>query len=106
MSNQEFCYWLQGYFELAHEISLNQARVELIAVTLSQINEPLGTFTQWLKKLIEFFAENQNKPEIFAYFTPEIQRRLTSIFYHVIDNSYETNLSSDELQKIHDGVSS
>jgi hypothetical protein len=58
--------------------------------SLNCINEPLGPFSIWLSKLIQYFASQNYKPSLLAYFIPQIQRNLNSIFLHVIDNSYET----------------
>ena len=30
MKPQEFCYWLQGYFELSNESNLNRNQIEII----------------------------------------------------------------------------
>lgn len=103
MTNQQFCYWLQGYLEICQCPDLTREKVILINNSLDQINEPLGSYTGWLKKLIQYFASQDYPPTLLTYFLPEIQHRLNLIFEHVIDNSYETELSSEVLQQIHDG---
>lgn len=103
MTNQQFCYWLQGYLELCQIPNLAKEKVILIKNSLAQINEPLGQFTQWLFKVIELFSSENYKQELLDYFLPVIELRLNAIFHHVIDNSYEVSLNKDTLQRIHDG---
>lgn len=103
MTNQLFCYWLQGYLEICQRPDLTREKVILIENSLHQINEPLGSFTGWLKRVIQHFASQNYQPALLTYFLPEIQHRLNLIFEHAIDNSYETELSSEILQQIHDG---
>lgn len=104
LTNQKFCYWLQGYFEITHEAHLTKEKILLIDGLLSKINEPLGYFTQWLSDVTSFFKEQNYRQELLNYFMPEIQHRLNSIFVHVIDNSYDTDLTREEAKKIHDGI--
>ncbi|EKD71683.1 MAG: hypothetical protein ACD_46C00125G0007 [uncultured bacterium] len=104
MTNQDFCYWLQGYFEISRNILLTKEKIQMIDGSLKNINEPYGQFTQWLSDLISFFVTQEYKQEILSYFLPEIRDRLNMIFYHVIDNSYDTDISAEESKKIHDGV--
>ncbi|MHB1947927.1 MAG: hypothetical protein ACYCQI_07430 [Gammaproteobacteria bacterium] len=104
LTNQEFCYWLQGYFEITHEPHLTKEKILVIDGLLNSINEPFGYFTQWLAEVISFFKEQNYKQRLLDYFQPEIQHRLNLIFVHVIDNSYETNLTREECKKIHDGI--
>lgn len=104
MTNQDFCYWLQGYFEISRATKLTKAMILSIDGSLRKINEPLGDFTQWLSDITTYFASLKYNQEILSYFTPEISGRLNDVFYHVIDNSYDTNLSAESAKKIHDGV--
>lgn len=103
MTNQEFCYWLQGYFEITRKATLTKEKVLVIDGALRNIDAPLGEFTQWLSDVLSFFATQQYKQELLTYFLPEISDRLNLIFYHVIDNSYDTDISLEESKKIHDG---
>ena len=103
MTNQEFCYWLQGYFEIAHVSSLTEHKLRLINGSLRKITEPLGVFTQWLKEVIELVASHQYANAMMSLFLPEIRYRLNLIFYHVIDQSYDREMSLEEAKKIHDG---
>lgn len=104
MTNQQFCYWLQGYFEISASLSLTQAKVILIDKTLARINEPLGTFTQWLDQLCDYLASIHYRQNMLDYFCPIIAEQLNVIFYHAIDGTYDTPLSLDELRRIHNGA--
>lgn len=103
MTNQLFCYWLQGYFEICKNGDLTKEKILIIKSSLMNINEPLGYFTQWLTDVINFFASQEYRQELLSFFLPEIISRLNSIFHHVIDNSYNTVLDKENYQRIHDG---
>ena len=104
MTNKEFCYWLQGFFEISKSPSFTSERVAIIRVTLKSITEPLGFFTSWLLKIIVFLEEDYD--QVFAdYLCPEVGGQLNALFYHVIDNTYDTPFTP-ERKKIHDGVTS
>lgn len=103
MTNQQFCYWLQGYFEITQNAVLTKEKILLINGSLKKIDEPLGHFTQWFSEVIHFFSMQEYREELLNYFLPEIRHRLNLIFYHVIDNSYETTITLEESKKIHDG---
>lgn len=105
MKNQEFCYWLQGYFEIALQPELSKKHLILIREALDRIEEPLGSFTQWLYEVTSFLSSQNYKPGLVNCFLQEIKDRLNLIFFHVIDNTYDTILSRAELKKIHDGFS-
>lgn len=103
MTNQQFCYWLQGYFEIALNANLTKAKIILISESLKNINEPLGKFTKWLDDVVLFLFSQDCKQTLMDTFLPEIRDRLNLIFYHVIDNTYDTTMSREEIRKIHDG---
>jgi hypothetical protein len=104
MTNQLFCYWLQGYFEISRTAALNAKQACLIEKQLHSITEELGTFTHWLLQVLEYFKRLEYKTETMDFFLPLIKRSLSTIFLHVIDNSYDTEKSHIELKAIHDGV--
>lgn len=104
MTNAEFCYWLQGYFEISKECSLDRKKILAMEVMFKQIQEPLGSFTQWFSDLLLFFQDREYRQETLDFFTPIIQQNLSSIFHHVIDNSYTEGAPPAEWQDIHDGV--
>lgn len=104
MTNQVFCYWLQGYFEISQQVNLTKEKIYLINQQLSKISEPLGDFTQWLKDLFLYLEAQNYKKSLLDYFLPDIRDQLNLIFFHVIDNSYNAEISQIELKKIHDGL--
>lgn len=104
LRNQDFCYWLQGYFELAPQPVLTSKQIQLMLRYLDMISEPHGPFTGWLKKVCLYCQAQEYRQETLAHFLPLIQHSLNKVFHHVIDNSYDTDKSSDELQNIHDGI--
>lgn len=104
MTNQKFCYWLQGYFEIGYQINLTKEKINLIQQQLNLISEPLGNFTQWLKELFFYLEQQDYNQSLLNYFLKEIRDQLNLVFYHVIDNRYETEFSPHELKQIHDGL--
>lgn len=104
MTNQDFCYWLQGYFEISREPDLTKNKMLIIQAALSSITEPLGYFTQWLSGVISYLASLNYKEELLIYFLPDIIAELNAIFVHVIDTSYDMNISLEEAKRIHDGL--
>lgn len=104
MTNQRFCYWLQGYFEISQQVNLTKEKIDLISQKMSEISEPLGDFTQWLKDLFDYLEAQNFKAALLDYFLPDIRDQLNLIFYHVIDNSYQAEMSHADLKKIHDGL--
>lgn len=104
MTNQEFCYWLQGYFEISQKPELTKGKILIINQEIANITQPLGAFTQWLSDVCAYFERQQYKNEILNYFLSEIIIRLNSIFQHVIDNSYDRKISLEDALDIHDGL--
>lgn len=85
MTNKEFCYWLQGYFEISNISTLTQKKVALINQTLNKIDEPLGEFTQWLFNVNQFLIEENYKQSFLDFFILHIKHELNELFMHVID---------------------
>ena len=102
-TNQLFCYWLQGYFEIGMTEELNQHVVILIKKELELIEEPLGEFTAWLLKVCIFLEENTCEKNLCEALAPVVKNALNSIFLHVIDNSYDTEIPLETLLEIHQG---
>lgn len=96
----EFCYWLQGYFELsewpdvtalqAKQVACIRAHLALVA-TVDPNHENM--FVEWLGSFLS------NPPH--ATGTARIRRMLAAQFQHVIDPSYSGDKAT--LQAIHDG---
>ena len=103
MTNRFFCYWLQGYFEISREADLTKEKVIVINNTLSNISEPLGEFTQWLSDVLTYLSSLEYRQSLLDFFLPEITDRLNLVFHHVIDHSYDRNISLEESIRIHNG---
>ena len=85
MTNQMFCYWLQGYFEIGINVTINKHAVQLIRKQLDIIEEPLGQLTSWLQKVCDYIETKQYSDGICFHFSPIIERSLNSIFFHVME---------------------
>src|SRR5689334_8900690 len=103
MTNKEFCYWLQGYFEISQEVVLTENKLISIANSLKNISEPFNIFREWLADVVSFLSSEKYRPALLALFLPTIRDQLNSIFHHVIDNSYDRQVTLEEAKKIHDG---
>lgn len=103
MTNQSFCYWLQGYFEIALSPLLTKKKIQLIEVQLNMVKEPLGVFTQWLRDVISFLGKQNYPQSMFDMFLIQMKKRLNLVFYHIIDLSYERKISLQDAKRIHDG---
>lgn len=104
MTNQQFCYWLQGYLEISQRPDLTKEKIIIIENEISKIKGPLGQFPQWFLGLSTFFLKHNYKKDILNYFLPVVERRLNMIFAHVIDNNYDENIGKDEARRIHNGL--
>lgn len=90
MTTVEFCYWLQGLFELAQPRVLSAAQVECIkrhlalseAVKGDDSPRQVKEFCAWLKTSIEWL--NPSDPE----HVQKVQFKLDQCFAHVIDKMY------------------
>ena len=104
MLNKEFCYWLQGYFEIAEQPRLCEASIKIIQNKILCIDEPLGVYTRWLSGVLEAIETNNYHQPVIDIFTNHISQELNKIFIHDIDNSYATEHSSFYLHQLHAGV--
>lgn len=103
-TNQDFCYWLQGYFEITVKPVLNQYRIQQISEKLDIITEPLGDYTHWLFCVLSYIEDNDYDSLIIQQYQPHIMENLNLIFLHVIDNSYDTDKDNEYLLDVHDGI--
>jgi hypothetical protein len=92
MKAVEFCYWLQGYFEIsgAHNSSafqMDERQVDCVRRHLGLVKkvEPNhgNAFVKWLDLLLRH-AKALSTEDVF-----EVQRALSTQFLHVIDPSYD-----------------
>lgn len=118
MKRENFCYWLQGHFELQDhfneesradpaknqfltpgQVKCVKSHVQLHLECSQRNNEEPGPFISWLDgALIHFEHLPSEKQEALVL---EMRKRLNSIFVHVIDPAMPGDKPS--LQAIHDG---
>lgn len=103
-TNQDFCYWLQGYFEISDHADFNQSTLQQISAKLLDITEPWGDLTRWLNQCLHFIRIGHYHPETIMAFTSQLQTSLMDVFEHVIDNSYATEHSKAYLKAVHEGI--
>lgn len=101
-TNQMFCYWLQGYFEISSQPEMTKERIILIQKTLNKVTEEYGSFTAWLSQALSALKENDYHSALLKRFSSIIREELYNIFVHVIDDSYDK--PKELLVKVHDGV--
>jgi len=93
----DFCYWLQGMFELNPPTSLSSEQRTCIAkhLRLVSVTEPKHTnaFVRWLELYLPSARERADLEAIRA--------TLASQFQHVIDKSYEG--SQEAMNEAHGG---
>jgi len=104
MTNILFCYWLQGYYEIASAPTLELFHVRLIEKNLATITEPLWPEVQWLKNTCAYCAKLDYKQETLNFILPLLQQCLNASFYHYIDNDKNVDYSIAELDQLHNGV--
>lgn len=109
MTSRDFCYWLQGLFELSENLTcLSAKQVSLIQKHLalvfrSQVDASRNAdanvgarFCSWL----EGFLEDKDKEPLEAASVSKIRERLNNQFLHAIDPTFQNR---DELSEIHSG---
>lgn len=103
MKSIEFCYWLQGFFEISesHEFKFNlnqlnciERHVDLVIKYESPNISKSYSFVCFLKNYLII------KEETVSY-TGRIQQILQDIFIHEIDNSYGDHSMIENLNQIH-----
>ena len=100
MNNKEFCYWLQGYFELGGLKELTNKQLEIIQAHLNlvrKVDGRLDEFTGWLEGTLETWQHF--KSDLPAEIADKIITRLANKFQHDIDPSYSGD--QDDLNNIH-----
>lgn len=100
MHSHEFCYWLQGYFELRETgTALTKKQMDCIARHVELVKAvdktQSGNFVHWIRGVIgttvviDRLEENKSKFENFsASITELIKAELANCFKHEIDNKY------------------
>lgn len=103
MKATEFCYWLQGHFELGEQrANLSDRQVKIVLAHLRMVDVHDKTdgrsrqFCAWLKTTLEAFGE----VELSAPQTQRIKQLLSEVFLHEIDPGYPI-AEVEQLQQAH-----
>ncbi len=99
MTSFQFCYWLQGYFEIARNPCLDFRKLLFIKRRLATVEGERGAFINWLSEVCDYIERTRNCSVPIEEFFPLIQSSLSSVFLHVIDDSYE--IDKEERLKVH-----
>ncbi len=100
MKSRDFCYWLQGYFELsapcnslATDLSVEQSGIVRQHLNMVLIHEgpQANPFCHWLHGFFQGIVGQRASEEQVAL----IQRRLTDVFVHEIDPSFPAKQQAD-----------
>lgn len=117
MKPSEFCYWLQGYFELRRDdtpLTIEQWNVVINHINLvkrvaapdlfasilgpAESQDSLLAFINWLCGILEAAGTPELRVDVAAI-TPLVKAKLAEQFKHVIDKSY--GIDPAELHKVH-----
>jgi hypothetical protein len=93
MTQRDFCYWFQGFFEIGGvpaDFTDGQRVILRKHLDLVEATEPSAPLMGWMRGAFDSMA----KPQTFA-------NRLKQEFQHVIDKTFK---NSDLLDKIHGGT--
>jgi hypothetical protein len=102
---QEFCYWLQGYYELSGSELLTKKQAVIIKAHLDMValhEKGDGRSVQFCQELLSLFAPK------FGVMVPvpeticgAIRQRLSEVFLHEIDPSYPVE-EQEALMDLHE----
>lgn len=116
MYNHEFCYWLQGHFELREDSNaLTKDQCECIQKHINLVKEVegdnTGPFITWLEGTLsvidttEFVEDKEVVGVILASTTELVRGKLNECFEHVIDKKYSDDPKVQvNLNNIHDAM--
>lgn len=103
MKAVEFCYWLQGLFELADPMIITSKQEACVRAHLDLVKrvEPDhdNLFVAWLDGVVDTKIDGHMLTERD---TAKIKRHLAQQFQHAIDPSYQGDKA--DLQSTHDGA--
>jgi hypothetical protein len=101
MNMVEFCYWLQGYFELARDSRLTRNKLSVIKRYLDQLTGEKIEFIKWLENVCKYVEITNNEAIPIEHFSDTIQFNLSLVFHHVVDDSYE-GITREERHRVHE----
>lgn len=98
MHEFQFCYWLQGLFEILHPEHLDTNQVNCIKQHLELVEHKNGQFCNWFEGFIDSRGiEPWNNSTI-----SKVQERLSNEFRTIIDPSYPPEIQ-EQLYTAHRG---
>lgn len=105
MKSRDFCYWLQGYFELSSEreaMELDARQVDLVKRHLDMVfvheGKNANPFCHWLQGVFQGYGSlGLNQPQVTA-----VRGRLHDVFKHEIDPSFPAS-QQGPLDEAHQG---
>lgn len=117
MTPRDFCYWLQGYFELVEmvddpvtELTAKQTQAVIDHLNLvhacnprMDIKDKCNGFMYVLKGFLQSHSDMDPKFTLRNEDLDFVRDMLEEIFEHVIDPTHGTPEQQAKLKKIHDG---
>jgi len=103
MTPRDFCYWLQGYFELSGKDlkELNDEQIGIISSHLQMVfaynTDPKGEGTDFCYIMLGYLQINRKRKFDVKY----IQSELNKCFKHEIDPIYGDESMQNQLNDIH-----
>ena len=105
MTPRDFCYWLQGAFEITGIQSLNAQQTTIVRKHLELVyaaeydkdshSQNGKDFCDWLQGFLENVSNEMTETQ-----TARVDKRLSRTFLHVIDVTFD---NQDKLNDIHHG---
>lgn len=88
MKSRDFCYWLQGFFELSEIDSLSVEQVSIVARHLAMVVVHEGdrrmSFCHWLDGVLSMHEKSRLDEKATAL----VRSKLNEVFLHVIDPGF------------------
>jgi len=109
MHKHEFCYWLQGYFELREgNEHLTDSQIECIKKHIKlveTVEKKLEGFPAWLMGMLDAYEKLQEVGGMTEEGRQEMNQmvrdRLNSVFKHEVDGKYGGKELQEVLDEIH-----
>lgn len=103
MQSTDFCYWLQGWFELEEPKNINATQLDTISEHLALVFEYDAQPNRFCQSLQGFLAFNEEPAQgMSVQQTQTLKRMLEETFRDEIDTRYNTK-EFDAMDKIHNG---
>lgn len=104
MQSIDFCYWLQGWFELEEPKNMNSTQLETISEHLALVFEHDAQPNRFCQSLQGFLAFNEDIAQgMSVQQTQILKHMLEDTFRNEIDTRYHVK-EFDIMDKIHNGA--